>query len=79
MNDTTYVGAPVQGNKNPINDIKSAKDCQKECQNDNECKFWTWNSPNFKNNKNTCWLQAGKGQAKKKAGKISGPKACGKT
>ena len=78
--DIVYAGEPVDGIDNKyIANITSAKDCQKECQNNDACKFWTWNSPNFKRNKNTCWLKAGKGTERTKAGKISGRKTCGKT
>ena len=54
----------------------SAADCQKECQKDKDCRFWTWNSPNFRKKKNTCWLKAGKGEERTVSGKISGPRTC---
>ena len=63
----------------------SAADCQQECVKDDDCKFWTWNSPDF-TKKNTvinpdggdvtnrCFLQ-GSG-IKEVLGKVSGPKKC---
>ena len=54
----------------------SAANCQQECQKDKDCRFWTWNSPNFRKKKNTCWLKAGKGEERTVSGKISGPRIC---
>ena len=71
-----YRGDAVPGIPSNIPNVMSAKDCQKECQNDNDCQFWTWNSPNVPKNKNTCWLKAGKVQLRAKSGKISGPRTC---
>ena len=72
-----YRNDPVRGITNfNIPNVMSAEDCQTECQNDIDCQFWTWNSPNFKRNQNTCWLKAGKGQIRAVSGKISGPRTC---
>ena len=77
MDGVSYKGDPVRGIKGfHISDITSAEECQQECVQDSDCQFWTWNSPDFKKNPNTCWLKAGKGKTKEVAGKISGPKIC---
>ena len=67
----------------------SAADCQQECVKDDDCKFWTWNGPDF-TKKNTvinpdggdvtnrCFLKAGKfiNKEQEVSGKVSGPKSC---
>ena len=73
--DTVYRADPVRGIKNfHLEDVFSPADCQKACQDDGDCNYWVWNSPDFAKKPNTCWLKAGKGTVKAKAGKISGPK-----
>ena len=72
-----FKAKPVRGIRNfHIKNVMSADDCQQKCVEDSDCKFWTWNSPQFKRNKNTCWLKAEAGQRRSIGGKISGPKEC---
>ena len=62
--------------------ITTAKDCQKECLNHDECKYWTWKSPEVSDfwSRNFCYLREGIGiivsGKKSTIGKISGPKRC---
>ena len=72
-----YRGDPVRGIKNfHVKNVMSADDCQQKCIEDNDCQFWTWNSPQFRRKKNTCWLKAGRGEKMAKRGKTSGPRIC---
>merc|ERR1719450_1234840 len=45
-----------------MENIGSAYECQRECQNNEDCQFFTWNSGTGpgnwnKKNANTCWLK----------------------
>jgi len=81
--NTMYKGKALGGK---IENIGSAYECQRECQNNEECEFFTWNSGTGpgkwnKKNANTCWLKKGLGTVKadcgkKCDGKVSGPKNC---
>jgi len=81
--NTVYKGMSLGGK---IENIGSAYECQRECQNNEDCQFFTWNSGTGpgnwnKKNANTCWLKKGLGTVKvdcgkKCDGKVSGPKNC---
>jgi len=84
--DAAFKGAAVFEYKfdNVFYDVKSAYDCQKECQRWAGCEYFTWNSGTGpgrwnKKNANTCWLKRDKVkvmQRNKDSGKISGPREC---
>jgi len=84
--DAQYKGRAVKepGKDNVLTNIMSAYECQKKCENDYWCEYFTWNSGTGpgrwnKKNANTCWLKRDKGKVtrrSKDAGKISGPGKC---
>ena len=51
--------------------VNDAASCQKECQKNDQCQFWTFNSGN-----GACWLKSDKTSESPGAGKTSGPKFC---
>jgi hypothetical protein len=56
----------------------SANECQKYCQANNQCKFWTWGiathpNPNIAN---LCYFKGSKGSVITNYFTISGPKNC---
>ena len=62
-----------------VNNVQSAEDCRAECAKIPDCKFFVWNSPNFRRNKLSCWLKKNDNNAKsggKFKGRISGPVTC---
>lgn len=58
--------------------VKSVKGCQLECQNNDECKYFSYEkNKNNSNKKNKCWLKTKKTDDIRKDNKrISGPKYC---
>ena len=52
----------------------NATHCQMECQQTEECKFWTYNTGEGKD----CWLKNDNHFKEYKFNRISGPKYCGK-
>ena len=83
--NTYYRGSRVSG-KHKIKKISNPLDCQKKCQGNLECNYFTWNSGTGpgkwnKKNKNSCFLQKDNGNTLKNCGRrcngsISGPKIC---
>lgn len=73
--DIDYYGHDIGRKK----DLKSANECQKQCQSDSKCHFWTWGSPKAKGKRKLkCYLKnkkATKGTSKQ-IGVVSGPKFC---
>ena len=62
------------------NDVKksiapNATSCQMECQQTEECKFWSFNTGEGKN----CWLKSNNQHKEHKFNRISGPKYCGES
>ena len=65
----------------------SPKECQRECEKDDDCNYWTWFGPDIRGKqakdlerKNTCWLKSGARKTRSNCkwchGKVSGPKTC---
>ena len=59
---------------------EDAATCQKLCQNEPNCYFWTWATPDFHdvNYRKDCYLKASNVVLANEMGVISGPKDCGK-
>ena len=74
--NTSYPGNGI--NKNKIENILSSVECQNQCVIHDNCTHWTWNSPTFSKQPNTCFLKSAKSASVKRRGKISGPKSCGR-
>ena len=55
--------------------VATAKECQLICQEDPDCKYWSWNQ-NIK--KQHCIGKTSQGGIQISASFISGPKNCGK-
>ena len=55
----------------------NAEGCQKLCQNNNECEYWTWILP-YENDGSdgSCYLKNSKGQITDEINATSGPKYC---
>ena len=66
--DTDYFAKGVK----KIDDVKTARDCQSECQKEAKCEFWLW----YEDKK--CRLRKNKRNKrdKVKAGYITGPRVC---
>ena len=63
------------------NDVKSlyasnSSSCQMECQINEDCKFWTYNTLSNGRDLN-CWLKSSDSFTSMKSNRISGPKYCG--
>merc|ERR1719318_126998 len=62
-----------------MNQKTTAEECQKACQQNKECQYWTWAKPEA-NYKLACYLKSEKGGIKggehKNKMRISGPKNC---
>ena len=56
----------------------SALECQKRCQENNLCSFWTWGTASHPNItiSNICYLKSEKKKVEKNSFAISGPKNC---
>ena len=86
--NTLVRNQPVRGNRDyHIKNIMNPKDCQRECEKDDDCNYWTWFGPEIRGKqakdlerKNTCWLKSGNRQMRSNCkwchGKVSGPKTC---
>ena len=59
---------------------EDAATCQKLCQNEPRCYFWTWATPDFfdVNYRKDCYLKAENVVMANEKGLISGPKNCGR-
>jgi len=65
------IGSPTQAD--------SPEDCQIDCQNSNECQFWTYNPSSVTKSKQPeCYLKTSKGSPESRTGVTSGPKYCSK-
>ena len=76
ISDISYNGFNL-GSK--IQQIKTAEDCQKKCQEADGCAYFTWNSKTTSKNKETCYLKSQPGEVRdydSQRGKMSGPKYC---
>ena len=51
-------------------------ECQKECQSNANCHYWTWVQPAHKDNPKQCYLKTKVETRKKEMPTISGPKYC---
>ena len=63
------------------NDVKllyasNSSSCQMECQINEDCKFWTYNTLSNGRDLN-CWLKSSDSFTSMKSNRISGPKYCG--
>merc|ERR1712156_251308 len=58
---------------------EDAATCQKMCQNNPQCYFWTWASPEFhdSNYRKDCYLKSSDVSMTSDNGLVSGPKNCG--
>ena len=58
---------------------EDAATCQKMCQKEPQCYFWTWATPEFHdpNYRKDCYLKANDVSMASDKGLISGPKNCG--
>jgi len=78
--DTGYLGQPRGSNGvGKQFDVASAFDCQKACQDDGTCQYWTWNGPDWRNRNGVCWFKnsmEGRVQGTRQAGRVSGPAYC---
>ena len=55
----------------------NAERCQKLCQNNNDCLYWTWILPNENDGSDgSCYLKSSKGQITDEINATSGPKYC---
>ena len=55
--------------------VATAEDCQLKCQEDAECKYWSWNK---NREKQYCIGKNSQGEKRISASFVSGPKHCGK-
>jgi len=66
-----YMGNDV--NEGHYTPVASPEACQRDCQADSACWFWTWD----KNYHGACWHKTAKTEVVPSEGLISGPKYCG--
>merc|ERR1712018_649040 len=78
--DTGYLGAPRGSNGvGRVDGIPTAYECQVACQNEPDCEFFVWNSPDWRSRQGRCYFKKndnGRVQGPRQAGRISGPKFC---
>jgi len=82
--DTGYLGEPRGANGvGKVEDIPTAYECQLACQNEPNCEFWVWNSPDWRARHFTCYfkrddsgMQQGPMGRPNQMGRIAGPKFC---
>ena len=80
--DTGYLGEPRGANGvGKVEGIPTAYECQLACQNEPNCEFWVWNSPNWRARHFTCYfkrddsgMQQGPMGRPSQMGRIAGPK-----
>lgn len=76
QNDVDFIGT----NLNQEHSLKTqdAETCQKMCQNNDGCFFWTWATDNYFDAayRKDCYLKKSSIQAQNQYGTISGPKNC---
>ena len=63
---------------NSLHGRNSATDCQKKCQENKECNFWTWGMANHPQGEvqRICYLKKFKDIVMENKFTISGPKTC---
>ena len=69
--DRDFSGNEIQSGVANIDNVASWEDCQKHCQKEQECMFWT-----FRQSSGTCMLQTSDSGRQRRAGFKSGPKKC---
>ena len=73
---TAYLGRPRGANGvGRVANIPTAYECQVACQNEPECEFFVWNSPDWRSRQGMCYFKKNDGGSRQQAGRISGPKA----
>jgi len=70
QHDTDYPGNDVD--EGHYNSVASAELCQKDCQADPACHYWTW-TPDYHE---ACWHKTAMTQAISATGLVSGPRDC---
>jgi len=75
----TVIGRGAGNGAGKVEDVASASACQVECQMNDNCNWFIWNSPDH-NRPNLCWLKKAYTEpsagGKKQQNRISGPKFC---
>ena len=80
--DTDYLGNDIKHSKSyshndwHIPNVENPTHCQTLCQENRQCKFWTFGLTEHKGH---CWLKTSASGRKKHPGLISGPKNCRKS
>ena len=69
--DTDFSGNEIQSGVASISNVALWQDCQKHCQKEQECMFWT-----FGQSSGTCLLQTSDSKRRRQIGSKSGPKKC---
>ena len=74
--NTAYSGNDI--NKIPEQDAITESLCQKACQRDIECEWWTLDLFSWDSTENGCHLQSRKDSTKRSVrfGAVSGPRSC---